>query len=144
MARHWIGVATQDHITAAVSGGFVQLGHGRHSEVAALSQGDLIAFYATRERMGAGPSVQAFTALARITSDLPVKVDQGGGFHPFRHGARFAELAEPAPIRPLLERLALTQGRGKAWGMALRRSLIGVTQDDFAVIARAMGVTPSL
>jgi hypothetical protein len=63
----------------------------------------------------------------------------GGDFHPTRRDVTWIADAHEASIRPLLDRLSFTRGRDN-WGMAMRRSLVSIHADDFAMIAAAMGV----
>jgi hypothetical protein len=56
--KYWIGIASHDHVQAAVNGGFCQLGHGKEAPVLRLRRGDLIVFYSPRERMGEGPALR--------------------------------------------------------------------------------------
>jgi hypothetical protein len=66
MARFWVGVASREHVLAAVRGAFCQLNHGKEAPVRRLEMGDSIVFYSRRERIEGGESLQAFTAVARI------------------------------------------------------------------------------
>jgi hypothetical protein len=118
--KYWIGIASHDHVQAAVSGGFCQLGHGKEAPVLRLRRGDLIVFYSSRERMGEGPALQSFTAIGRILDDAPVETTQSEGFRPFRRKVQYFK-SQQAPIRPLLDELSFTRGRTN-WGMAFRRA----------------------
>ncbi|NDV01361.1 EVE domain-containing protein [Pseudoroseicyclus tamaricis] len=138
----WIGVASAEHVRGGVAGGFAQLGHGRHDAVKALRKGDWLAYYSPREGIGEGAPVQAFTALGRVTSEAPYKAAQAMDFNPFRVDVDYLEEARPAPIRPLLEVLDLTQGRAGNWGLLLRGPKRRVTEEDMRRIAEAMGVSP--
>lgn len=142
--RHWIGIASRDHVMRGVAGGFAQLGHGKRAPLARLGDGDWLIYYAPRERMGEGDPVQAFVAIGRIVGDAPDQPDAGAESptHPWRRRVDFHQHADDAPIRPLLDRLHLTADKGSHWGMVFRRSLIAIDAHDFALIATAMGVTP--
>lgn len=136
----WIGIACSDHVKVGVAGGFAQLGHGKHVAVKTLKPGDWIAYYSPTTRLGGGETVQAFTAIGRIVSGEPYQVAQGPDFQPWRVDVDYATGANPAPIRPLLEQLDLTRGRGNRWGMAVRTSKVRSTGADLVAIATAMGV----
>ncbi len=136
--RYWIGVASRDHVTRGVAGGFCQLSHGKSAPVKRLSPGDWIAYYSPRAEMRAGDPVQAFTAIGRIKPGEAYAGDMGGGFHPIRRDVDWCKARE-APIRPLLDRLSFTAGK-TSWGVAFRRGSFAVSAEDFAVIAEAMGV----
>ena len=137
-ARFWIGVASRDHVRRGVAGGFCQLGHGKAAPIRRLSPGDWIAYYSPRESFPDGAPLQAFTAIGVVRAGEPYAVDMGEGFVPTRRDVRFLADAKEAPIRPLLEALALTRGQ-PSWGAAFRRGLVEVTGGDFGRIAAAMG-----
>ena len=136
--RFWIGVASRDHVRHGVAGGFCQLGHGKAAPIRRLSPGDWIAYYSPRDTYPDGAPLQAFTAIGEIASPEPYAVDMGDGFVPTRRDVRFRERAREAPIRPLLDALALTRGK-PGWGAVFRRGLVEVSADDFRRIAEAMG-----
>ena len=138
-ARFWIGVASRDHVRRGVAGGFCQLGHGKAAPIRRLSPGDWIVYYSPRESYPDGAPLQAFTAIGAVQAGEPYAVDMGEGFVPTRRDVRFLADAKEAPIRPLLETLALTRGK-PSWGAVFRRGLVEVTADDFVRIAAAMGV----
>ena len=86
MARFWVGVASREHVVAAVRGAFCQLNHGKEAPVRRLQMGDRIVFYTPRERMEGGESLQAFTAAERIVDEVPCQVEQSKDFRPFVAG----------------------------------------------------------
>ena len=138
-ARFWIGVASRDHVRRGVAGGFCQLGHGKAAPIRRLAPGDWIAYYSPRESFPDGAPLQAFTAIGEVQPGEPYAVEMGEGNLATRRDVRFRTDANEAPIRPLLESLALTRGK-PSWGAAFRRGLVEVTADDFERIAAAMGV----
>src|SRR5579862_9724357 len=126
MARFWVGVASREHVLAAVRGAFCQLNHGKEAPVRRLQMGDSIVFYSPRERMQGGKSLQAFTAAGRILDEFPYQVEQ------FK--------SKDASIHPLLEELSFTKGRSN-WGAALRLGIFQMKREDYLKIAIAMGIT---
>jgi hypothetical protein len=135
--NYWIGVASYDHVKAAVEGGFCQLGHGKAAPVRLLRRGDVLVFYSPREALNAGAAVQAFTAIGRVTDDEPLSVEQSTFFRPFRREIRYVQ-SRPAPIHPLLPKLSFTRDRTH-WGIAFRRACFSISPVDYREIARAMG-----
>lgn len=135
----WIGVASRDHVKAAIEGGFAQAGHGKMAPVKRLKRGDYILYYSPREGLNAGEQVQAFTAIGQVEDDEPHRAVQSECFEPFRRKVFYFQ-AHDAAIRPLLEELNLTRGRS-AWGMLFRRGLFKIDEGDFRVIARAMSAS---
>jgi hypothetical protein len=138
MERYWIGVASRDHVQAAIRGGFAQLGHGKAAPARRLSRGDWIIYYSPRTALKSGDPVQAFTALGQVIDDSPHQVEQTADFHPYRLSVRFQEAREIG-IRSLLAKLTFTRGRDR-WGMQFRRGSFEIARDDFLRIGRAMGV----
>lgn len=137
--KYWLGVAVRDHVMRGVTEGFAQLGHGKESAIRALSQGDWLIYYASRTAWDGGDPVRAFVAIGQVLTREPYPADQGQGFHPWRHDMRYLDARE-VPIRPLLEHLDMTRGRGRHWGMAVRGSRHALTAADARTISSAMGV----
>ena len=99
MARFWLGVASREHVLAAVRGAFCQLNHGKEAPVRRLQMGDGIVFYSPRERMEGGKSLQAFTAAGRILDEVPYQVEQSKDFRPFRRKTEYFK-SKDASIHP--------------------------------------------
>ncbi|MGC2633670.1 MAG: EVE domain-containing protein [Candidatus Cybelea sp.] len=134
--KYWVGVASADHVNAAVASGFVQLGHGKSAPVRRLLPGDLMAFYSPRSQLHAGVSVQSFTAIGRISDREPYLYPQTPSFSPTRRDVTYFK-AQAAPIEPLLGELSFIH-TGTNWGLPFRRGLIEVSQQDMRVVANAM------
>ena len=49
--------------------------------------------------------------------------------------------ARPAPIKPMLNDLELTRGRGSNWGIVMRESKRKLSENDMRQIAQAMGLS---
>lgn len=132
--RYWIAVASQDHVDAAVGGGFVEVNHGKAGPLERMRPGDRVAFYSPRTTYPDGEALQAFTALGEVVDG---RLFQAPAPHqPFRRAVRWQSVTA-APIRPLLERLAFVRGR-RHWGAAFRFGYLRVGREDFACIATAM------
>lgn len=134
----WVGVASRDHVLRAVEGGFAQLNHGKAAPLKRMQRGDHILYYSPREEMKKGDPVQAFTAIGRIEDDEPHQVRQSSDFEPFRREVHYYK-AHDAPIKPMLGKLALTRDR-QFWGMAFRRGMFAIDEEDYRTIARSMGL----
>ena len=137
--RHWAVTASADHAERGVREGIVQACHGKIAPLRRMQPGDGVVIYSPRTAMTGGAVVQAFTAIGRIGCGLPYVFDMGAGFVPHRRDVAW-QVAQPAPIRPLLHALDLTRGKA-GWGMVFRFGLIEITRADFACIARAMQAT---
>ena len=138
MRSFWVGVASREHVLAAVRGGFCQLNHGKEAPLKRLRPGDRLLYYSPRDQMRGGETVQAFTAIGEVLEGEPRQVCQSEGFRPFRRDVRYLDARE-ALIRPLLARLSFARS-GPAWGQVLRRGTFRIERDDYLTIARAMQV----
>ena len=140
--RNWIAVACAEHVARGRADGFMQVCHGKEAPLKRLRAGDRVVYYSPAQQMGSGPPLQAFTAIGRLRDRAPYRFDMGGGFVPWRRDVEYVKAA-PAAIRPLLERLAFTQGV-VSWGAKFRYGLFSVSTADMQCIAEAMGASPAL
>ena len=138
MTKFWVGVASREHVIAAVRGGFCQLNHGKEAPVRRLRMGDFLVFYSPRERMEGGKSLQAFTAAGRILDEIPYQVEQSKDFRPFRRKTEYFK-SKDASILPLLKELSFTKGRSN-WGAAFRMGVFQMKSEDYMKIAMSMGI----
>jgi hypothetical protein len=134
--RHWIAVASAEHVRFGRSQGFMQVCHGKAAPLRRLSPGDGIAYYSPTECLGGSERLQAFTAIGIVEPGAPYQVDMGGGFRPFRRGVLWREAIE-TPMHPLLGHLSFSRGNNN-WGYQLRFGLFEITQEDLLLIADAM------
>lgn len=133
----YIGVAHARQVGIARAEGFVAFSHGREASVRSLNVGDRVAYYAPKSDWG-GAHVQAFVALALVTGeDIHTRQYEMGTGHV--RAARYFETRD-APVRPLLPELSFVTDP-KHWGLAFRQGKFRITEEDYAVIARAMGVS---
>lgn len=142
MSRHWIGVASREHVKIGEAGGFCQLGHGKEAPVRRLSPGDGLVYYSPREGMKTGAIVKGFTAIGRVRPGEVYHARQTESFCPFRRDVDYFR-AHDAPIAPLLDHLSFTAG-GANWGWLMRRGMFEISKGDFYIIANAMGVDPKV
>jgi EVE domain-containing protein len=136
VTAYWIGVASRDHVRAAVAGGFAQLGHGKRTVLDRMVPGDRLIYYSPRERLGGGEAVRAFTAIGEVLDAPVVRGEMAGDFHAFRRDVQYFA-ADDAPIAPLLPLLSFTRKR-TTWGVVFRRGAFRVDRDDYERIATAM------
>jgi hypothetical protein len=135
--KHWIAVASADHVRFGRSAGFMQAGHGSAGSLRRIQPGDCVAYYSPTAAFGGRDRLQAFTAIGVVKDGDPYQADMGDGFRPYRRDMRWLD-SDEAPIRPLLERLAFTRN-GANWGYRLRLGLFQITPGDMAMVAGAMG-----
>ncbi len=133
--RYFVAVAARDAIDAAVTGGYVEINHGRAAPLARMRDGDALVWYAPRvcER---GEAVQAFCALAFVNGDTAGSGDENAPAI-CRRAARYVA-AQPAPIRPLIDVLDFIRDK-RHWGIALRYGFVQISAQDFVRIAHSMG-----
>jgi EVE domain len=136
--RHWIAVASAEHVRLGRSQGFMQVCHGKAAPLRRISPGDGIAYYSPTNSFGGIDRLQAFTAIGIVGPGAPCQVDMGGGFRPFRRDVLWREAIE-TPIHPLLGQLSFARG-SKNWGYRLRFGLFEIPQEDLLLIGDAMGV----
>jgi hypothetical protein len=141
MSRYWVVVASADHVAKGVAGGFAQACHGKAGPLRRMKPGDGVVCYSPTAEFGGKERVQAFTAIGVVSNRAPYVVDMGGGFRPSRADILWRS-SRPAPIRPLVGRLALTRGRAN-WGGAFRFGFCEIGEQDFGLIRVAMGVDAS-
>jgi EVE domain len=135
--RHWIAVASAEHVRRGRAEGFMQVCHGKRGPLARVRPGDGVVCYSPTEVFRGGGSLQAFTAIGRVREGEPYAHDMGSGFVPFRRDVDWFP-ADERPIRPLLDRLEFTAGR-RNWGYQLRFGLFEIGEQDFDMIAEEMG-----
>jgi len=128
--RHWIAVASPEHIETAVAGSFIQLGHGKEKPVRRLRHQDWLVLYAT--------SISAFAAVGQVGDGDVFQVEQDNQFCPYRRGVHYLPDTESVKIRSLLDELSFTKDKGKNWGMVLRRGFFEIDAPDFRLIYEAM------
>jgi hypothetical protein len=136
--RFWIGVASRDHVRKGVAGGFAQLGHGKRAPLVRLAPGDWIVYYSPRTQFRVGEPCQRFTAIGQVSAGDVYPFRMSDDFVPCRRAVRFLRAGE-APIQPLLQELQCIRDK-RRWGYIFRRGHLEISQQDFGLIATAMGV----
>lgn len=141
MRTCWIGVVSRSHVQIGVSGGFVQLNHGKKAPLQRFKAGDMLAMYSPRESYPDGPALRAFTAIGTVRSGEVYQAEMAPGFKPYRIDVDFVGCKD-APIKPLIEQLSFIRSKTH-WGAAFRFGYLKVPEADFALIADAMVPAPS-
>lgn len=136
--RHWIAVASANHVQIGRSQGFMQVNHGKAAPLRRIRPGDLIAYYSPSTALGSKEPYRHFTAIGQVGEREPYQAEMAGGFKPFRRDVTWFD-GHDAPIAPLLEQLDFSKGKAN-WGYQLRFGLFEISAHDMALIGRAMGV----
>ncbi len=140
MARYWIGVASRDHVEIGTEGNFAQLCHGKERPLRRMQRGDWLIYYSPRTERRGGETVQAFTSIGRVSDDEITQQAISDTFSPFRRTIADVPCHE-ASIRPLIDRLTFIRDTTR-WGVTFRAGHFEISEDDFRLIATAMGVDP--
>lgn len=133
---NWVALASADHVARGREWGIMQVGHGKGAPLRRLHADDRVAYYSPVRRFGTKEACQAFTAIGVVRDERVYQVDMGEGFMPFRRDVGYLH-AQEASIHPLLDALSFTRGL-RSWGYAFRFGLLKVSNDDMALISRAM------
>ena len=135
ISNYWVVTASKDHAAHGKACSIVQANHGKDASLRRMRPGDGVVIYSPRTTYPDGPPCQAFTLIGRVADGEPFQ-HQVSGTVMWRRSMLWQD-AQPAPIRPLLQDLAITRGL-TSWGMAFRYGLTKLSRQDFACIARAM------
>lgn len=139
MTKHWIAVASAEHVRRGGAGGFMQVNHGKAAPLKRIHPGDGVAYYSPTVTFGGKDKLQAFTLVGRV-KDGDIYLGEMGDWVAHRRDVDWAD-AQEAPIAPLLDQLDFTAGKTN-WGYQLRFGLFEISAHDFALIAAAMGAAP--
>lgn len=138
MTRYWIGVVSKEHVQRGVSGGFAQVCHGKAGPLNRMKEGDWIIYYSPTIKFGEKEPCQSFTAIGKIKSGNSYPFAMSEDFVPWRRDVDFINSRE-IPIQTLLDNLSFIEDKQK-WGFPFRRGCFEISQTDFEVIAKAMGI----
>ncbi|HEV8392058.1 MAG TPA: EVE domain-containing protein [Dongiaceae bacterium] len=140
--RHWIAVASAEHVATGVAAGIMQVCHGKGGPLRQIRPGDRVIYYSPTGAFRAKDRLQQFTAFGIVRAGEPYQVRMSADFHPYRRDVDYLP-ARPASILPLLEALEFSRAT-RNWGWKLRLGLFEITPKDSARIAQAMKVAPPL
>lgn len=135
---YWIGVVSLSHVKRGVAGGFAQLCHGKAAPLRRMNVGDWLVYYSPKTDMTDGDPLQSFTAIGQVVGKEVYEYRMSPDFVPFRRDIDYQE-CRPAPIHPLIPKLSFIKDPQR-WGYPFRNGHIQMTEQDFLIIARAMGV----
>lgn len=109
--RHWIAVASAEHVALGQTLGIMQVSHGKAAPLRRLSPGDRVTYCSPTTRFEGKERAQTFTAVGTVCEGQPYQVEMSASFHPWRRAIKWSASQE-VPIRPLLDRLSFTRGGG--------------------------------
>ena len=137
--KYWINTVSRNHVMRGVEGGFTQANHGKPQKLKRLKADDWIVFYSPKKEFEGKELLQAFTAIGRIADDDLYQVEMRPGFTPWRRNVDFKKCHETS-IRPLIGNLSFIKDISR-WGFMFRFGLFEIPEQDFKLIAQAMGVS---
>ncbi len=138
--RAWLGVVSAEHATYGAAHGWIQLNHGKRTNLGRLRRGDGFVFYSPVDMFGSTTPLRAITQLGVVVDDEPYQADemmnmgQKGTFRPWRRNVDFV----PEPHRVPVRDLDLDLTRAKNWGYSLRFGLTPLTPADFGMLREVM------
>jgi len=138
MTRYWMAVASREHVERGIEGGFAQVCHGKIATLKTMSAGDGLIYYSPTYHFGEKDICRCFTAIGIVEEREPYLFEMSPDFIPWRRDITFLP-AKDVPIEPLLEELTFIKDR-KKWGFPFRRGSFEISQRDFELIAKHMGV----
>lgn len=135
---YWVAVASREHVTRGVAGGFAQVCHGKPGPLKLMTTGDWIVYYSPTERFGEKMPCRKFTAIGRVKPREPYQFQMSADFIPWRRDVDFLS-AKEAPIETLIDSLSFIQNKQR-WGFPFRRGCLSISLSDFRLIAANMGI----
>ena len=134
--KHWIIVASKDHLQRGIAGGFIQANHGKAAPLKRMHMDDWVIFYSPKLEYDKPDKLQCFTAICRIVDETIYQQDMGDGFIPFRRKVQFLP-AKDVSILPLINDLTFIKDKTH-WGAPFRFGTLQIPEEDFRLIAGMM------
>jgi hypothetical protein len=135
-ARHWVIVASKNHVMNGVRWGIAQANHGKAAPLKRMQVGDGVLYYSPKLEFEGDEKLQAFTAIGRVTGETVYQFDMGGGFVPYRRDVKYMDCVD-APIQPLIPALTFIENK-TSWGYLFRFGFFEIPKVDFDLIASQM------
>lgn len=136
MTQYWIGVACKEHVERGVSGGCIQVCHGKAGPLQRMNAGDWIIYYSPTIRLGEKTPCQSFTAIGEVKERKPYLFAMSEEFTPWRRDVAFVS-SQDLPIKMVLDDLSFIKNK-KKWGFIFRRGCFEIPEPDFHTISKAM------
>ena len=130
--KYWVVVASKDHASRGVRGGFIQANHGKEGPLKRIRPQDWIIVYSPKETFEGDTKLQAFTAIGQAADDTVYAVSMTSDFLPFRRNVHFYPCRE-APVAPLVDELQFITNK-KSWGFPFRFGFFEIKEEDFTRI----------
>ena len=134
--RYWIVVASKDHISRGVGGGFMQANHGKAAPLKKMAVNDWVIFYSPKKSHDGNEPLQAFTAIGQVADDQIYPHKMSDDFVPYRRNISYHPCNE-TPIAALIPHLDFISNKS-AWGYNFRFGFFEIPERDFKLIRSAM------
>lgn len=138
MIKHWIAVASREHVLRGKKERIMQVCHGKENPLKRIKPGDWLVYYSPTEVFGQKEPCRKFTAIGKIKNNEPYQFKMSDNFIPWRRDVDFFQTKD-AEIEPLINNLSFIKNK-KNWGFVFRYGLISIPYDDFKIIAKAMEI----
>ena len=96
--RHWLGIASKDHVALGVAGGFCQLCHGKKAPLRRMERGDYILYYSPKQEFRSRRPCQAITACGVVIGDEVYQYEMFPGFVPYRRDIEWQTQVREVPL----------------------------------------------
>ncbi len=136
--KYWIATVSKEHIMRGVADSFMQVCHGKEGPLKRMQPEDMVIVYSSKVSMQGDDKLQAFTAIGEIADDHVYQHAMTEQFIPFRRRVNFMPCKEVS-ILPLINALNFIPDK-RHWGYPFRFGLLQIGEEDYKLIAGAMGV----
>lgn len=134
--KYWIAVVTKDHTEMGVTGGFIQVCHGKQRPLKRMQTNDWVIVYSPNLTMDGKIKCQAFTAIGQVIDEVIYQVQMTPTFNPFRRNIKFYKCNEMS-IFPLISKLDFIKNKSR-WGFPFRFGFFEINENDFNLIHSKM------
>ena len=134
--RHWVIVASKNHVMNGVRAGIAQANHGKAASLKRMKVGDGVLYYSPKWEFEGSEKLQAFTAIGHVTGETVYPFDMGDGFIPYRRDVKYLGCID-VPIQPLVSALTFIENK-TSWGYLFRFGFFEIPKPDFDLIASQM------
>ncbi len=138
MTKYWLAVACYQHVQRGKREGICQVCHGKPGPLKQMAAGDWLMYYSPTIEFGKPDLCRKFTAIGKVVAQEPYQFQMSPDFVPWRRAIVYCP-ASNAAIEPLIDQLTFIPNKTK-WGFPFRRGCFTISEQDFLLIAKAMGM----
>lgn len=134
--KYWMAVVSKEHSMRGVTGGFMQVCHGKQAPLKRMKPNDWLIVYSPKMAMDGDLKCQAFTAIGQVADHDVYQYEMSENFIPFRRNIKFRN-CEEVLISPLIPDLEFIKNK-RSWGYAFRFGFFEIGISDFELISKKM------